>query len=124
MPGGQIQNLALEVIQKDNEVQTTRTFTLNGEERNIAQKFTLDGHENTNPASNGRGEFVSTSAWKNGKLINSGSQTSDAQDYNAAVTEEYSVSKDGKTLTIKTTRITSRGEINSKQVFNKQENTE
>ena len=99
-----------------------RTFTLNGEDQNITQKFTLDGKENTNPASNGRGEFVSRSAWKNGKLINSWSQTPDAQSYNTAMTEEYSVSRDGKTLTIKTTRTTSRGEVSSKQVFNKKEN--
>jgi hypothetical protein len=101
-------------------VQTTRTFAVNGEGQTIAQRFTLDGSENTNPASNGRGEFVSTSTLKNGKLINSGSQTSDAQDYKTAVTEEYSVSKDGKTLTIKTTRTTSRGQMSSKLVFNKQ----
>ena len=73
-PGGQIRNLALEIVQKDDEVQTTRTFAVNGEGQTIAQRFTLDGSENTNPASNGRGEFVSTSTWKNGKLINSGSQ--------------------------------------------------
>jgi hypothetical protein len=122
-PGGQIRNLTLEIVQKNDGVQTTRTFTVNGEDQTIAQRFTLDGSENTNPASNGRGEFVSTSTWKNGKLINSGSQTSDAQDYKTAVMEEYSVSKDGKTLTIKTTKTTSRGEMSSKQVFNKQ-NTE
>ncbi len=123
MPGGQMQNLALEIVQNNDEVKTTRIFTVNGEDRTIAQRFTLDGSENTNPASNGQGEFVSTSIWKNGKLINSGSQTSDAQDYKTAVTEEYSISKDGKTLTIKTTRTASRGEISSKQVFNKR-NTE
>jgi len=46
------------------------------------------------------------------------------QDYEMTVKEEYSLSKDGKTLTIKTTRNTPRGEMSSKQVFNRKETSE
>ena len=125
-PRGQMQNLTLEIVQTDNDVQTTRKFTTNGEDQTITQKFLLDGSQTTNPASNGRGEFVSRSTWKNGKLVNSGTQDSSAQgqSYSSTVKEEYSLSKDGKLLTIKTTRITARGTENSKQVFNRQESSQ
>jgi len=113
----------LRIVQTENEVQTTRSYTVNGEEKTVSQKFTLDGSQNTNPASNGGGEFKSSSVWKNDRLTNSGTQTVTMRDqsYNMTVKEEYSLSNDGKTLTIKTTRTTQRGETNSKQVFRKQE---
>jgi len=123
MPRGQMQNLTLQIVQTENEVQTTRNFTVNGKEQTITQKFALDGSQNTNPSSNGRGEFVSTSTWKNNKLTNLGTQTVALQEQSNDTTlrEEYSLSKDGKVLTIKTTRTTQRGSTNSKQVFNRQE---
>jgi hypothetical protein len=123
MPRGQMQNLTLQIVQTDNEMQTTRNFTVNGKEQTITQKFALDGSQNTNPSSNGRGEFVSTSTWKNNKLTNLGTQTvtSQQQSNDTTLKEEYSLSKDGKVLTIKTTRTTQRGSTSSKQVFNRQE---
>jgi len=122
MPREEMKNLSLQIVRKDDELQTTRTFSINGEDRTINQKFSLDGSEDTNPASNGRGEFVSRSTWKKGKLINSGTQTSNAAGRNndVSITEEYSLSKDGKTLTIKTTQTGLRGEMSFRQVFNKQ----
>jgi len=128
MPQEQMEDLRLQVVQNDTEVETTRTFTVNGEDRTVKQKFALDGSENDNPAANGRGQFVSRSTWKNNRLVNSGTQTSSArgEDYEtqAQVKEEYSLSKDRKTLTIKTTSMTSRGEMISRQVFNRQETSE
>ena len=128
MPQEQLQDLRLQIIQNDTEVQTTRTFTVNGRDRTVDQRFTLDSSENTNPASNGRGEFVSRSTWKNNTLVNSGTQTSSTrgQDYEtqAQVKEEYSLSKDRKMLTIRTTSTTSRGETSSKQVFNRRGTSE
>jgi hypothetical protein len=123
MPADSIKNLTLQIVQTKNEVQTTRHFTVNGEEKAIVQKFALDGSQDINPASNGRGEFVSRSTWKKDKLINSGTETISIKDksYEMSLNEEYSLSKDGKTLTIKTTRISPRGETKIKQVFQKQE---
>ena len=123
MPGDSIKDLTLRIVQSDNEVQTTRSYTVNGEDKTVSQKFALDGSQNTNPASNGRGEFKSTSIWKNDRLTNTGTQTMTMRDqsYDITLKEEYSLSKDGKTLTIKTTRTTPRGETNNKQVFRKQE---
>ena len=120
-----MQDLTLQIVQTDSEVQTTRKYTLNGKEQTITQKFDLDGSQNTNPSSNGRGEFLSTSTWKNDKLTNLGTQTVTSQErsYDTTVKEEYSLSKDGKVLTIKTTRTTQRGSTSSKQVFNRQESS-
>jgi hypothetical protein len=123
-PRGQMQDLTLEIVQTENKVQTTRKFTADGEDQTITQQFLLDGSESRNPGSNGRGEFVSTSTWKNGKLVNSGTHNLSAggQEYSTVVKEEYALSKDGKVLTIKTTRTSLRGtETTFKQVFNKQE---
>jgi hypothetical protein len=118
-----MQDLTLLIVQTENEVQATRNFTVNGKEQAIAQTFALDGSQSSNPASNGRGEFVSRSTWKNDKLINLGTQTTTLRDqtYDITVKEEYSISKDGRTLTIKTSRTTPRGGTSSKQVFNKRE---
>jgi hypothetical protein len=128
MPQEQMQDLRLQIVQNDTEVETTRTFTVNGEDRTVKQKFALDGSENANPASSGRGQFVSKSTWKNNRLVNSGTQTSSTrgEDYEtqARVKEEYSLSKDRKTLTIKTTTMTPRGEMISRQVFNRQETSD
>jgi hypothetical protein len=126
-PRGQMQDLRLEIVQTENDVQTTRRFAVDGEDQTITQKFLLDGSESRNPGSNGRGEFVSRSTWKNGKLVNTGTQNSSTrgQSYSSTVKEEYSLSKDGKVLTIKTTRMNPRGgETSFKQVFNKQEPSE
>jgi hypothetical protein len=125
MPQAQMQNLTLQIVQTDIEVQTTRQYTLHGEDQTITQKFSLDGLENTNPASNGYGEFISRSSWKNERLVNSGSSNSSisGEGFERPMKEEYSLSKDGKTLTIKTTRTTSKGDTNSKHVFNRTEAT-
>jgi hypothetical protein len=124
MPQENLQNLSLKIVQNDNEVAVTRRFTLNSQERMIAQIFTLDGNENSNPASNGHGEYVSRSSWRDGKLTNSGVQTPDTseQSYQTTVREEYSVSKDGKTLTIKTATTNYRGEMTLRLVCKKEEN--
>jgi hypothetical protein len=125
-PGEQMQGLRLQVVQTDTEVQVTRKFTVNGEFQTVSQAFALDGSENSNPASNGQGRLVSRSTWKNDRLVNSGTQTSDArsQSYEVRVKEEYSISKDRKTLTIRTTKTTPRGETTLKQGFNRQDESE
>jgi hypothetical protein len=109
-------------VQNSAEVQTTRSFTVEGKTQTISQTFTLDGSEDTNPASSGHGLFVSRSTWKKNRLVNSGTQTSDTsrRDYEVQVREEYSLGKHGKTLTIKTLEVTPRGEMSFKQVFDRQ----
>ena len=74
-------------------------------------------------ASDGRGEFVSRTSWKKGKLINSGTQTITIQGPRTEiyVNEEYSISKNREKLTIKTMSTTPEGVTTLKQVFHKRE---
>jgi len=122
-PGGRIENLTLLIVQTNSEVQTMRQFTIDGLQQAVPQKFALDGSQCINLASDGRGEFVSRTAWKNDKLINSGAQTitMPGQRIEISLKEEYSISKNGKRLTIQTMSATPRGVTTQKQVFNKRE---
>ncbi len=112
----------LSILQTNGELQTIRQYPMEGQTREVIQKFALDGSQCLNIASDGLGEFVSRTNWKNDKLVNSGTQTitNGGQRIEISVAEEYSISKDRKKLTIKTTSITAEGITNLKQVFNKQ----
>jgi hypothetical protein len=85
----------------------------------VTQEFTFDGGRCLNVASDGRGEFASRSEWKKGKLLNSGTQTiadgAAREEHN--VREEFSLSRNRKTLTVKTLIATPRGLVKLKQVF-------
>lgn len=122
--GGQAADIDITLVvkQADNELAVTRKINYNGQERSIDQKFTLDGSQNTNPAAMGRGELKSKTKLKKDKLIIEGTQqiTTPNGDMEMGSIEEYSLSEDGKILTIKATRSTPMGERTSKQVFNKQ----
>jgi hypothetical protein len=115
-------NLTMRIVQTDSEVQIMRQFTIDGEKKAVAQKFALDGSQCINLASDGRGDFVSRTNWEKNKLVNSGAQTIIERGHRAQiyVKEEYSISKDGKKLTIKTQNSTLRGLIKLKQVFIKE----
>jgi hypothetical protein len=117
-------DLTLVIRQTDNDLQITRKFSRGDQERSVEQKFTLDGKENTNPAGMGRSgsaEFKSKSKWNKDRLVIEGTQkfNSPRGPLEVEVTEEFSLSADGKTLTVQTTRNTPTGENTSKQVFNK-----
>lgn len=115
------QTLTLHIVQTDTELHTTREFANYGEKRILVQKFKLDGSQCLNLASDGNGEFVSRSNWKNGTLLHSGSQTS-AQGIPRTefyVQESYSLSRNRKTLTIKTMRTSPRGVVTLKHVFSR-----
>ncbi len=117
-------DITLVIQQTDNDLQITRKFSRGGQERSLEQKFTLDGQENTNPAGMGRGgsgELKSKSKWNKDSLVIEGTQkvSSLRGDFEVQVKEEFSLSADGKTLTVHTTRNTPMGENTMKQVFNK-----
>jgi hypothetical protein len=109
----------LQILQTANEIQIIRQFSEGGRERTIMQKFKFDGSQCLNVASNGQGEFASRSNWKNNKLIHSGSQTVFQQEQRAEsyVQEEYSLSKNGKKITIKTTATGLNGVTKFKQTY-------
>jgi len=121
-PSARISNLTLRIVQTDNEVQIKRQFTLDGKASEVLQKFTLDGSQCINLSSDGTSEFVSRSSLKNANLVHTGIQTVRAQlsSVEAKVMEEYSMSKNGKKLTIKTTSIMPQGSVKIKQEFARQ----
>jgi hypothetical protein len=123
-PAARLNNLTLRIIQTGNEVQIERRFSLDGKESTILQKFTLDGSQCINLSADGTGEFVSRSSLKNARLILTGIQMVRAQlgSAEAKVMEEYSLSKNGKKLTIKTTSIMPQGSIKLNQEFARQDN--
>jgi len=115
--------VTLQMTQTDNELTVVRKVTAGGQERPpVEQKFTLDGKENTNPSGMRGGEMTSKSKWDKDKLIISGTSKVNTQqgEFEIQSTEEYSLSADGKVLTVSTTRSTPMGEQTSKQVYNKQ----
>ncbi|HYK88239.1 MAG TPA: hypothetical protein VE398_05690 [Acidobacteriota bacterium] len=89
-------------------------------ERNSEAKYTLDGKENKN--STGRGETISKSRVEGDKLLIEGVRKMTRQSgetMEMKFSEEYSLSADGKVLTVKSTATTPQGERTSKQVYNK-----
>ncbi len=115
----QSRDLTIRIVQTAAEVEIMRRFTAAGEDQAIVQKFALDGSQCFNRASDGRGDFVSRSEWKKGKLINSGigTLTIDGPRMEIYIKEEFSISKNGKKLTIQTMHTTRQGITKLKQEF-------
>jgi len=115
----QTHDLTLEIVHTAAEVRIVRRFTAAGQEYSIAQRFALDGSQCFNPASDGRGDFASRSEWKNGKLINTGTGTivTDGPGTEVYIREEFTLSKNGKKLTIQTMYTTPQGITKLKQEF-------
>jgi hypothetical protein len=105
---------------------TSKTSSAEGGEQ-LTQVFRLDGSESVNPGFLSGGEVRSRTSWDKDKLVTLGTQRatragrSGGQDI--VIKQEFSLSKDGKTLTVKTTETTAREQINSKEVYVKQTET-
>jgi hypothetical protein len=114
-------DVTLAIAQSADDIKITRTLTMGGQDRTSEQKYTLDGKECTNPAPMGRGEMVGKAAWEGGKLTITGKQkmSTPQGDFEIGVKEEYSLSEEGKVLTVMSTRTMPQGERTSKQVYNK-----
>ncbi len=96
-----------------------------GKEQDFVQVFKLDGSESVNRAlPPGGGELKSRTSWNKEKLVTLGSQqpsgSNDAARLNIVIKQELTLSKDGKTLTLKTSRSTPRGQITSTETFSRQ----
>ena len=139
--GGQRREMQVTLVikQTDNELQVTRKTTVGGEERPpVEQKFTLDGKENTNAAPMGgfgrRGgqggpgggggappQMKSKSKWEKNTLVIDGTMKMNTPngEVEIGLKDVYSLSADGKVLTVTTTRDTPMGENTYKTVYNK-----
>jgi hypothetical protein len=78
----------------------------------------IDGDEHTGTADGG-GTLVYRAVWEGGKLIINGTTKANTPFGSTEIKarEEWSLSEDGKTLTILLTVSTSRGDIKTKQVY-------
>jgi len=110
-------DVKMTISQTANELAVVRVMG----ERTTEMKYALDGKESKN--SSGRGEVASVCKWEGDTLVIDNKQTFTMQDGTTRETaskEVYSLSADGKVLTITTTRTTQQGERTTKQVYNKQ----
>ncbi len=120
---GPMGNETLTIQQNAANLTLTRTMGSGDQARSFQQTFDLTGAQSTNPGPMGRGQITSTAAWKDNVLAIQNTETMTGPDGNSREMksqEEFSLSEDGQTLTIKTTRSTPRGEMSFKQVFARQ----
>jgi hypothetical protein len=111
--------LTLVVDQTDTELNVARK--MGGRGRTREQKYKLDGSETSVATSNGRGEIKAKAHLQGEALVIEGTQkvTNKRGEMDVKLREEWSLSDDGKTLTIKNTRTGRRRDQTTKQVFTK-----
>ena len=95
--------------------------------REFVQLFSLDGSESVNKGSPAGGEMRSRTSWSKDKLTTLGtiqpSDSNNAGRLSIVFKEEYSLSKDGKTLTMKTSRSSPRGKATLTETFSRKPDT-
>lgn len=80
-------------------------------------RYRLDGSSSTNPMP--RGELTTTSRWNGDTVITEGTQeiSTPLRDISMQLTERRSLSPDGRTMTVESTRTTRQGEIKATLVY-------
>ncbi len=124
-PGGPPPDVDITLVIKQSATDITiqRTIAFGGREpRETESKYSLEGKESTVAGMMGRGEMKAMAKMQGDKLVidSKGSfQTPNGDTREVSTHDEYTLSADGKTLTITSTRPTPQGDRTSKQVFNK-----
>lgn len=122
--GGQLTDPMLVIKHNDDELSVTHKTGNAGAGGTYAQVFKLDGSESVNSGPEGGGETRTRTSWSKDKLVTLGTQKPPGADGRGSVDlvfkQEFSLSKDGKTLTVKTVRTAVRGQMTSKEVFTRQ----
>lgn len=117
--GGQAPDVEITLTIKQ-DANTFEVATQRGDRPPMEAKYTLDGKENSNTT--GRGSTVSKSKWSGDKLTIEGVRKFSGPngEMEMPFKEEYSLSADGKALTVTSTTTPPQGEPRtSKQVYNK-----
>ena len=86
-------------------------------ERSRTVSYWLDGRTSTNDM--GRGTFTSTSSWEGAALVTEGSlsMTTPRGDFTIEQVEHRSLSSDGRSMTVQSSRRTPRGEVETTLVY-------
>ncbi len=116
--------MTLFITQSEKELKVTRTYHFDDRDLNVTQIFSLNGNDNINMMGMGQGEFFSKTTVEKGKIVNLGTQFMSTPERTIAVKEEYSLSNNGQTLTLKTERTTAQGGNSSKMVFRRKTDTQ
>ncbi len=117
-PGGgpRMVSPSMTIERKDPQLIIKRKFEFQGEERIQELKYTTDGKPNTNEGFRGR-TVKSKTYWDGDKLVTEA--TRETQQGTVETKETYSLSEDGKTLTIEMSRGGASGP-SRKSVYTKQ----
>ena len=88
-----------------------------GQSRTVV--YRLDGSESTSVA--GRGEMTTTSRWDGAALVTEGTNvvSTPRGELTLDIHERRTLSPDGQTMTVESTRTTPRGELNATVVYRK-----
>jgi hypothetical protein len=110
------------IHQSETELEISRTAKVNGQDVPVVDKYKTDGSEaiSSVPIPNSADQIkISTKAkLKKNKLV---IQTTNYYPQGKSeIKREYTLSKDGKTLTLNTTNVGARGQLVQKQIFRKQ----
>jgi hypothetical protein len=109
----------------ENELKVIHKVENAGDESKAqVQVFKLDGSESLNQGLVGDGEFKSRTSWNKEKLVTLGTEQPRDSDNsarsNVIIKQEFSLSKDGKTLTVKTSRTMTRGQVTTTGTYMRQ----
>jgi hypothetical protein len=115
------EGLRLKISQTPTAIKIEHRWFLYEKPRGFSQEFTLDGREVENESGSG-GVMVTRSRWNKSTLIHEGTQQImlGNREVDLLIREEFSLSRDGKVLTIKTRRATPLGQAETRQTFQKE----
>lgn len=117
-PGGgpRMMSPSMTIEHKDPQLIIKRKFDFQGEERTQEMKYTTDGKPNSNPGFRGN-TVKSKTYWDGDRLVTEA--TRETPQGTVETKEIYSLSADGKTLTVEMTRTGASGP-GRKLVYTKQ----
>ena len=103
------------IVITQTETELSMEQQAGGQSRTVVYRF--DGSESTSSTS--RGELTTTSRWDGAALVTEGSTvvSTPRGDMTVDMQERRTLSPDGQTMTVESTRTTPRGELNATLVY-------
>jgi hypothetical protein len=115
---------SVKIEQKEDAITITQVNSFNGEEMTRTETLTFDGKETESSGGFGNAKRKSTAKWSDdGKMLTLSYVLKlefNGETNEIKGTEKYSLSDDGKTLTLQSNTATPQGDISSKAVYDKQ----